>query len=82
MMAGQQPDRSNERCPACGAYRLALIDFPDLDASRQTLEHAALGLLEPNVDAPPAIGCLSCGVQWEDLISFRRAQQDAERGAG
>jgi hypothetical protein len=75
MTGGERPDRSAERCPGCGAYQLALIDFPDLDVARQSITHAALGMVEPDDNTPPAIGCLSCGAQWPDLVAFREAQR-------
>jgi hypothetical protein len=67
--------RSTESCPVCGAFRLAVLDFPELSGSQWiTQEPAIIGRgTDPVV---PAIGCLACGAEWRDLDAFRQAKGD------
>jgi hypothetical protein len=69
--------RSDEACPACGAHRLALVDFPETPAAGYQVNSEMLGMGEVREVTPPAIGCLACGAEWPDLAAFRAARREA-----
>lgn len=71
--------RSEQACPACGAHRLTILDFPDVPALGYQAYSELLGMGELHASTPPAIGCLECGAEWHDLAAFRAAQESAER---
>lgn len=66
--------RSDEACPACGAHRLVLLDFPDTPISGYQANSDLLGMGDLHEATPPAIGCLACGAEWPDLAAFRAAR--------
>lgn len=72
--------RSDEACPACGRYSLSLIGFPYVSTMGVQPYSDILGMGEPQVDQAPAIGCLSCGIEWADLDAFRAAQERSGSG--
>ena len=73
-----EPDsgaRSADACPACGAHRLAMIDFPKLPGTAYLPASDALGIpVGPSQGGAPGIGCLACGASWPSLSAFRAAQ--------
>ncbi len=66
-----QPERSAEACPRCGAHRLAMIDFPEIQSAGYQPYNDLLGMGEARTRTPPGIGCLACGAEWRDLEAFR-----------
>jgi hypothetical protein len=66
--------RSEEACPACGAHRLALLDFPDTPTIGYQAYSEIIGMGEAHELTPPGIACLACGAEWRDLATFRAAQ--------
>jgi hypothetical protein len=69
--------RSAEACPACGAHRLALLDFPSTPVAGYQAYAEIIGIVELQPEQRPAIGCLACGEEWPDLGSFRQAAGEA-----
>jgi hypothetical protein len=73
-----EPERdhvqSAEACPACGAFTLALIDFPEVHSTGYLPANEIMGMGERTENTPPAIGCLTCGTEWRDLATFRHAR--------
>jgi hypothetical protein len=67
-------DRSALACPVCGEHRLAIIDFPETTATGYQALSDIIGMGEPTVVTPPAIGCLGCGAEWPDIAAFQAAQ--------
>jgi hypothetical protein len=65
------PDRSRFACPKCGEHQLAVIEFPDQRTVGFEPANEIIGMGEPIVMTPPAIGCLSCGAEWPSLEAFR-----------
>jgi hypothetical protein len=59
----------------CGQHTLQLLYFPDVGATgaRQYDEMFGFGDIKP--DAPPGIGCSSCGAEWLSLDDFRAGVQ-------
>lgn len=79
MSSGHDAERSREACPACGAHRLTIIDFPDVPSMGVQPYSELLGMGEPHASTPPGIGCLECGAQWDDLEAFRAGEPPIER---
>jgi hypothetical protein len=67
--------RSQEPCPVCGKHTLSLLDFPHVATMGVQPYSDILGMGEPSVEQPPGIACLTCGSQWPDIDSFRKAQR-------
>jgi hypothetical protein len=65
------PDRSRFACPRCGEHQLAVIEFPDQRTVGFEPANEIIGMGEPIVMTPPAIGCLGCGAEWPSLEAFR-----------
>ena len=61
--------RSVQRCPACGEYRLAVVDQPRVDIGGVQPANELLGL--GDLQAPPGISCLACGTRWLDATAFK-----------
>ena len=72
--------RSADACPVCGEHRLAIIDFPELTGGGRSPAAEVVGGSgsDPTV---PAIGCLACGAEWEDVNAFRAAVAAGPSGA-
>ncbi len=79
--------RSAEACPACGAHRLAVLDFPYIPTTGYQPFAEVVGMGEARQRSGPGIGCLACGSEWADLDAFRaargrdRAARDRDRTA-
>jgi hypothetical protein len=58
-------------CPRCGAHRLAIITFPDQRTMGYAPSFEIIGMGEPVVMTPPAIGCLACGAEWPTVDDVR-----------
>ena len=58
-------------CPRCGARRLAMITFPDQRTMGYAPAFEIIGMGEPVVNTPPAIGCLGCGAEWSTVEAVR-----------
>ena len=58
-------------CPRCGAHRLAMITFPDQRTMGYAPAFEIIGMGEPVVNTPPAIGCLGCGAEWPTVEAVR-----------
>jgi hypothetical protein len=67
-------DRSALACPVCGEHRLAIIDFPETTATGYQALSEIIGMGEPTVVTPPAIGCLACGAEWPNVDAFQAAE--------
>ena len=66
--AGEQ---SEVPCPRCGANRLAVIMFPEQRTMGYAPAFEIIGMGEPTVLTPPAIGCLACGAEWPTVEAIR-----------
>src|SRR5215218_642282 len=75
MSEGDQPKRSGESCPVCGQHTLQLLYFPDVSATGARPYDELFGLGDIKPDAPPGIGCASCGAEWDSLDAFRAGRQ-------
>jgi len=64
-------ERSRYVCPRCGEHRLAIIEFPRQHSVGFVPANEIIGMGEPTVLTPPAIGCLACGAEWPTLERFR-----------
>ena len=64
-------ERSAFPCPHCGAHRLAMITFPEQRALGFAPAFEAVGMGDPLVVTPPAIGCLACGAEWPSADAVR-----------
>lgn len=79
--------RSAEACPACGAHRLAVLEFPYVPTTGYQPFAELVGSGEAQERSQPGIGCLACGSEWADLDAFRaardgnRAARDGDRAA-
>ena len=71
MSEGDQPKRSGESCPVCGQHTLQLLYFPDVGATGARPYDELFGLGDIKPDAPPGIGCASCGSEWASLDDYR-----------
>jgi len=78
-------ERSSYGCPRCGARRLAMITFPEQRTMGYAPAFEIIGMGEPVVMTPPAIGCLACGAEWPtveavraELGLSRNAESDAD----
>lgn len=76
-MNPDQFERSIEACPSCGAHRLALVEFPDVQAVGYQAYSEIMGVGELREPRAPAIGCLACGAEWSDLAAFREDRRSA-----
>lgn len=72
---GLDAERSAEACPACGQHTVSLLGFPYVATMGAQPTADILGMGELSADQPPAIACLSCGVQWADVATFRQAER-------
>lgn len=70
----EERPKSSEACPACGAFTLALIDFPEVHSTGYLPANEIMGMGERTENTPPAIGCLTCGTEWRDLVTFQAAR--------
>jgi hypothetical protein len=68
-----EDERSEEACPACGAHRLTLVGFPDIDVMGYQPYSELIGMGDVRGARQPGIGCLECGAEWESLGAFRQA---------
>lgn len=68
--------RSRLACPVCGAHRLAIVEFPEQRIGGYQPYFEIMGMGEPTVVTPPALGCLDCGAEWPSLEAFRAASGD------
>ncbi|CAN5813073.1 hypothetical protein BH20CHL5_BH20CHL5_11660 [soil metagenome] len=68
-------ERSAEACPACGRHTVSLLGFPYVATMGAQPTAEILGMGELSADQPPAIACLSCGIQWADVGTFREAKR-------
>jgi len=64
-------ERSRFACPRCGEHRLAIIEFPRQHSVGFVPANEIIGMGEPTVLTPPAIGCLACGAEWPTPEAFR-----------
>ena len=64
-------ERSAYSCPRCGAKRLAMITFPEARTMGFAPAFEIIGMGEPVVMTPPAIGCLACGAEWPTVEAVR-----------
>ena len=64
-------ERSAYPCPRCGASRLAMITFPEQRTMGFAPAFEIIGMGEPVVMTPPAIGCLACGAEWPSVEAVR-----------
>jgi hypothetical protein len=64
-------ERSAFPCPRCGARRLAMITFPEQRTMGYAPAFEIIGMGEPMVTTPPAIGCLECGAEWPSVGAIR-----------
>ncbi|MCI0344648.1 MAG: hypothetical protein L0221_04270 [Chloroflexi bacterium] len=64
-------ERSAFPCPRCGARRLAMITFPEQRTMGYAPAFEIVGMGEPIVMTPPAIGCLGCGAEWPTVDAVR-----------
>lgn len=64
-------ERSVYACPRCGATRLAMITFPEQRTMGFAPAFEIIGMGEPVVMTPPAIGCLACGAEWPTAEAVR-----------
>ena len=71
-------ERSRYACPRCGEHRLAIIEFPQQHSVGFVPANEIIGMGEPTVLTPPAIGCLACGAEWPTLESFREESGEAD----
>lgn len=78
-MRPDSPERSTEACPVCGAHRLTLLHFPQVDPTGVRPYDELLGMGDVRPNDPPGIGCLNCGAEWRDLDSFRAEQRRSGR---
>ena len=74
-------DRSRYACPRCGEHRLAIIEFPQQHSTGFVPANEIIGMGEPTVLTPPAIGCLACGAEWPTLEAFREESGEVDDGA-
>ena len=75
MSEGGQAKRSGESCPVCGQHTLQLLYFPEVGATGARPYDELFGLGDIKPDAPPGIGCASCGAEWDSLDDFRAGRQ-------
>ena len=73
--------RSEFGCPRCGQHRLAIVNFPEQRAMGYAPYFEIIGMGEPTVLTPPAIGCLGCGAEWPTVDAFR-SEVDPSAGVG
>jgi hypothetical protein len=66
---------SAERCPACGAHRVAMVPLPDIDVMGFQPYTDLLMMGDRPAPMQPAIACLACGAEWPDLEAFRAASR-------
>jgi len=71
-------ERSRYACPRCGEHRLAIIEFPQQHSVGFVPANEIIGMGEPTVLTPPAIGCLACGGEWPTLEAFREESGEAD----
>jgi len=71
-------DRSRYACPRCGEHRLAIIEFPRQHSVGFVPANEIIGMGEPTVLTPPAIGCLACGAEWPTLAAFREESGEVD----
>jgi len=71
-------ERSRYPCPRCGEHRLAIIEFPQQHSVGFVPANEIIGMGEPTVLTPPAIGCLACGAEWPALEAFREESGDVD----
>ena len=64
-------ERSAYPCPRCGASRLAMLTFPEQRTMGYAPAFEIIGMGEPVVNTPPAIGCLACGAEWSTVEAVR-----------
>lgn len=64
-------ERSRDACPECGAHRLGLLEFPEVQGAPFQPYSEIIGMGEPRVHREPGLGCLECGAQWRTVDSFR-----------
>ena len=70
-------ERSAYPCPRCGASRLAMITFPEQRTMGFAPAFEIIGMGEPVVMTPPAIGCLACGAEWPSVEAVRAELENA-----
>ena len=68
-----EQEASAERCPRCGAHRVALLPLPETAILGVQPYSDLLGMGDPIAPQRDSIGCLACGAEWPDLDSFRAA---------
>jgi len=71
-------ERSRYVCPRCGEHRLAIIEFPKQQSVGFVPANEIIGMGEPTVLTPPAIGCLACGAEWPTLAAFREESGEVD----
>lgn len=71
MSGGGESERSAEACPRCGAHRLTLLRFPQVDVLGVRPYDELIGRGDAKAKTEPGIGCLACGAEWADLAAFR-----------
>lgn len=71
-------ERSRYACPRCGEHQLAIIEFPQQHSVGFVPANEIIGMGEPMVLTPPAIGCLACGAEWPTLEAFREESGEVD----